>query len=261
MGWFSSQWFARWYLWLDRLSGGIGGPIYRIAQDTRFPVLAALLLGLLGATAPCQLSVNLAAMGLVVRRAPSPSRAYRQALGIIVGKVLTYTLLGGVAIGLGLKATQLVGYIMPAATALRRLVGPLFVLSGLVMLGLFRVGFSWGGAWWDRWSAAWAQRGLVGDVGTGALLALGFCPTMFWVFFGLLVPLGVRNSEGLLFPAVFAIGTALPLIVAAWLATAGGELTRRALRNVYALNRLATRLAGVIFLLIGLNDVILYWYL
>ena len=43
----------------------------------------------------------------------------------------------------------------------------------------------------------------------------------FWLFFGLLVPLILANPGGVLFPMLFAVGTAVPLLVLTGLIGAG----------------------------------------
>ncbi len=46
----------------------------------------------------------------------------------------------------------------------------------------------------------------------GMAFALAFCPTLFLLFFGLLIPLTLASAGGLIFPALFALGTAAPLL-------------------------------------------------
>ena len=43
--------------------------------------------------------------------------------------------------------------------------------------------------------------------------SLAFCPTMFVLFFGTLLPLSLPYNYGYLFPTFFSIGTALPIVV------------------------------------------------
>lgn len=43
--------------------------------------------------------------------------------------------------------------------------------------------------------------------------SLGFCPTMFWLFFGMLMPMVMESPVGVFLPPVFAIGTAMPLLL------------------------------------------------
>ncbi len=50
----------------------------------------------------------------------------------------------------------------------------------------------------------------------GIALAFAFCPESAVCYFGLLLPLSVTSSVGLLMPLIFAIGAALPVAAIAW---------------------------------------------
>ena len=51
----------------------------------------------------------------------------------------------------------------------------------------------------------------------GVIFALAFCPYSGVLYFGMLMPLTISSSEGLLLPLVFAIATGIPVIIFAWL--------------------------------------------
>ncbi|MGH7403827.1 MAG: hypothetical protein ACREKQ_15465, partial [Candidatus Rokuibacteriota bacterium] len=55
----------------------------------------------------------------------------------------------------------------------------------------------------------------------GVAFSFAFCPTLFWLFFGLTVPLALRSPAGWSFPGVFAVGTALPLLALAGVVSLG----------------------------------------
>jgi len=95
----------------------------------------------------------------------------------------------------------------------------------------------------------------------GVAFAFAFCPTLFLLFFGLAIPLGVTSGAGLLVPAVFALGTALPLLGYAALLAAGRGFAGPEPPRLARLHAAATRVAGVVFLLAGVNDTVTYWAL
>ena len=51
----------------------------------------------------------------------------------------------------------------------------------------------------------------------GIVFALAFCPVSGVLYFGLLIPMTVVSAKGLFLPLVFAIGTAIPVIIFAWI--------------------------------------------
>lgn len=75
-------------------------------------------------------------------------------------------------------------------------------------------------------------------------MGFSFCPTRFASFFGLLVPLALACSDRLRYPALFALGTALPLLLAFGLLVLGGGSLRRYTGHIA-----------------GLHDTPIYWLL
>jgi cytochrome c biogenesis protein CcdA len=47
----------------------------------------------------------------------------------------------------------------------------------------------------------------------GSILALSFCPSTASIFFGIMLPLAVKNRSTVVFPLMYAAGVLLPLIV------------------------------------------------
>ncbi len=246
-----------WYVVLSQLSAALGEPLSRWAGGTQLPIVSALLFGLIGASTPCQLTTNLSAIAYISRRA-GEGRPWRDALAYTLGKALVYTVVGAAAIGLGLGLQEAA---VPVVVVARRVLGPLLILLGLVFLGLVRLRLSVGG----RLSAAIQRRAAPGRARgaflMGAAFAFAFCPTLFLLFFGLTIPLGLTSGAGLLIPAVFALGTALPLLAYAALLAGGRGLAGVDPRRLERLRAAASRVAGVVFLLAGLNDTLVYWAL
>jgi cytochrome c biogenesis protein CcdA len=144
---------------------------------------------------------------------------------------------------------------------LRRILGPLLILAGLILLGAIRWRFEVGGRL-RRWLEPRLPReGSGGAFLMGLAFSVAFCPTLFWLFFGLTIPLGLRSSIGWSYPAFFALGTAVPLLALAGLADMGGRVLANSRSSVLRVGRLANRIAGAVFILAGINDTLTYWTL
>jgi cytochrome c biogenesis protein CcdA len=63
----------------------------------------------------------------------------------------------------------------------------------------------------------------------------------------------------LAFPALFALGTALPLLMFASLLATGGVSTGQFLKGARRLDTAVSRVTGAVFVLLGLNEIVLYW--
>ena len=250
---------ANWYSFLNTLNAALSYPLGSFSDQLGLPAVTAIILGVIGALSPCQLSTNAAALAYVNRQttgAPAIVKSYGLALGYILGKATTYTLLGALAWGLGQGLNAL---LLPVVQGVRQWLGPALILMGLALLGWLP---------WRRTVGArlsfWLEE-RVGERGgplaaylLGMAFALAFCPTLFWLFFGLLVPLILANSAGVLFPALFAAGTAVPILLLTPLIGAGRGRWQAGARRLRAGGQVVNAVAGVVFLLAGLNDTFLY---
>ena len=103
---------------------------------------------------------------------------------------------------------------------MNRILGPLLVVVGLVLLEWVRLpGF--GSQLYDRTGERLVKAGLVGALPLGAVLALAFCPVSAGLFFGGLIPLALEHRSSLWLPALYGLGTGLPVVVFAVLVSAG----------------------------------------
>ncbi len=246
-----------WYQFLSRLNEAAVGPIDGLVQNLDVPMASALLFGLLGATSPCQLTTGLGAMAFVSRKGGG-GRPLREAAAYVAGKMLMYSLAGGAVI---LAGMQLQAAAIPVVVAARKVLGPLMLVLGLGLLGLVRFPRSLRpdlAARLEGWSSG---RGAAGAFLLGILFSFTFCPTLFLLFFGLTIPLALQSPLGWTYPALFALGTGLPLLGFAGLFAAGSDLAGRWMGRVSGFRRIAARIAGVVFILAGLNDTLTYWLL
>lgn len=248
---------TQWYLVLSQFSAALTVPVSGLADRVELPVLTVFLFGLVGAVAPCQLTTNLSAMAYVGSRVGG-ARPWREALAYILGKVLVYTALGAAAVAVGL---QLQAAAIPVAMAARKVLGPLMIIIGLGFLGVLRLRGSAG-----RGVSAWLQArlpqgGALGAFLLGVAFSFTFCPTLFWLFFGLTIPLALRSGAGWAFPGLFAVGTALPLVAFTGLLAVGSGAAGGFVERLKRSHGVVSRIAGVVFILAGINDTLTYWAL
>lgn len=247
-----------WYATLSQLYEAVADPLMGLVRSAAFPQVAALVLGLLGTFAPCQLTTNASAIAWVAREAGDRRRAALAAAAVVLGKALVYTLFGVavVLVGQGLQAAA-----VPVFVTARKVLGPLMLLVGLALLGLLPWRPAFGGRLAARLKRRLPQGGVAGGFGLGAAFAFAFCPTLALLFFTFLLPLTLATQGGFLLPGFFAIGTMLPLAVFTALLLAGRQLADRYVGGASALDRWIRIVTGVVFLVVGVNDTLLYWTL
>lgn len=249
----------RWFSFLNTLSAILSYPLGEFSTQFGLPAVTAVILGLIGALSPCQLSTNAAALAYINRQTgegPTIRRSYQFAIAYLFGKATIYTLLGALAWALGQGLNTL---LIPVVQGTRQLLGPALVLMGLALLGWL----PWHHSVGTRLSHRLEQRvgkhsGMLAASLLGVTFAVAFCPTLFWLFFGLLVPLVLANPGGLLFPVLFAAGTAVPLLLLTSLIGVGGGCWQAGARRLRAGGWAVNVVAGAVFLLDGLNDAFLY---
>ena len=114
-----------WYGWL---SGVTQGPVMTLqawAERLDVPLVTVVLLGVIGATSPCQLTTNLSAVAYASAR-PAGRQPFLLGLAYVAGKVSVYTLVGALAI---LAGGRLDTVSIPVVQVARKLLGPLLICA------------------------------------------------------------------------------------------------------------------------------------
>ena len=91
--------------------------------------------------------------------------------------------------------------------------GPILIAVGIILLNIHRIRFGTGNVKLPSLGEKVSRWGMVGGFLLGILFALAFCPYSAVLYFGVLIPLALRSSGGLALPAVFAIGTGIPVLI------------------------------------------------
>ena len=213
-------------------------------------VVSALWLGILTSISPCPLAANIAAVSYVGRHVGSPRRVLFAGALYTAGRALAYLVLGAAAVWSLMSVVSASSFFQGTFS---RLIGPMLIVVGLFLLGLFS--FSIRGI---RVSDAMRERidraGIWGAFPLGAVLALAFCPVSAALFFGTLIPLATENRSPILLPAVYGIGTGLPVVIFAVLIALGVGWMGSALDRVQAFERWARLATGLVFVAVGIFE-------
>lgn len=221
-----------------------------LLDNSSTPVLTAFLLGLLTALSPCPLATNIAAISFIGKEMEDRKRVFRNGLLYTLGRILAYTLLGFVLILILNEGSSMFGIQKTIGTWGERVLGPALLVIGLFMLfgdrlNLPQFGFK-GNA------EGLARKGGWGALLIGILFALAFCPTSGVLYFGMLIPLSATTTAGYLLPAVFAIATALPVLVVAWILAFSVQQVGRLYGRMRTVQRWMNLFVGVLFIGIGI---------
>ncbi|MCT8139470.1 sulfite exporter TauE/SafE family protein [Anaerobacillus sp. CMMVII] len=241
------------YQFFQQISHFFSEPFMNAAYGTEhIPLLSALLLGIVGALAPCQFTGNLSAITLFGNQSLQKKAAWNETLLFILGKVVAFSSLGLIIWILGAEFQQsLIAYF----PWIRKLLGPMLILIGLYLVGAFTM--RWTLALWKNKSE---KGGKLGAFLLGFSFSLGFCPTMFILFFIVLMPMALAVPYGVIIPSIFAFGTSIPILIAVFLIWYFG-LSGAFMKKGRKIGLFVQRAAGVIIIIIGIMDTITYWEL
>ncbi len=207
-------------------------------------VASALWLGILTSISPCPLASNVAAVSYVGRHAENPRRVLLAGLAYSAGRALTYVLVGSLVVASVLSVPSVSFFLQQR---MNQILGPLLVLIGVGILGWIPLHLP-GSGFSDGLRERVAGRGLLGAGGLGILFALSFCPVSAGLFFGGLIPLAVSANSRVVLPAVYGVGTGLPVVVFAVLIALGARGVARAFHALTGFERVARVATGVIFI-------------
>jgi cytochrome c-type biogenesis protein len=215
---------------------------------------SALWLGILTSISPCPLATNIAAVAFVGKGVDNPRRVFLAGMAYTLGRALTYAVIASLLVASLLSAPYLSRFLQKY---MNLLLGPLLIIVGLMLLELIKINFRGSNMWTGLQKRA-ESWGLLGAMFLGIIFALSFCPISAALFFGSLIPVALRLDSGILLPATYGLGTALPVLAFSILIAAGAKSLSSAHQQLVRFEFWARRITGVIFVLAGLYYSLIY---
>ena len=225
-----------------------------ILDNSQFSFLTAIILGLMTAISPCPLATNISAIGFISRNIENRRRVFINGLVYTLGRAISYT---GLALIIFLGASKMhVSMIFQGWG--ERLLGPVLILVGLLMLDIIKIklpGFS-------------GLTDKIGENGKGSywstlllgmVFALAFCPYSGVLYFVMLIPMTVTSVGGLYLPVLFAIATGLPVIIFAWLLAYAVGNVGKLYNRIKLFELWFRRLVSVIFIAVGIYYILIFF--
>lgn len=213
----------------------------------------ALWLGILTSISPCPLASNIAAISFLGRKVGRARQTLLSGLSYTFGRTFAYVLLAAALLA-GLMASSDVSRFLQKY--LNQILGPALILVGMLLLGMLGGSISLnlaGRGVQDRAGVVWSAA-------LGLLFALSFCPVSAALFFGGLLPIAAKAESRFLLPSLYGIGTALPVLVFAFLIAFGSSYVGRAFNRLTQIERWVRGATGVVFILVGIYYCLAYIY-
>jgi len=223
--------------------------LQELLSGISLPGFSAFLLGVMASIGPCTLATNLAALAYISRRISDRRFAVTSGALYTLGRMITYTVLGMLIIYAGLSIPLIANFLQDFG---EKAVGPLLLAVGLIMLFIDRISFGEHGSTMANAAGRLADMGMMGALPLGIVLALAFCPYSAVLFFGVLIPLAFKTRGGVGLPALFALGTGLPVLLFGTLLSLGVAGAAKWINAISRAEKYIRIAMAVLFILIGL---------
>jgi len=221
--------------------------INSLIDNYNLPILTAFLLGILTSISPCPLATNITAVAFISKDIKKPKHTILSGLFYTLGRSISYTLLATL-IYLGLSSFKVSGIFQGWGD---KILGPVLIIMGLIMFNFIEINLKTSDKT-EKIKLWLSNKGYLGSLVLGMLFAFAFCPYSGVLFFGVLIPLTIKSTSGLLLPSVFALGTGLPVIIFSFLIAYSMKTVGKTFKSVQKVEKWLRYVVAGIFILTGL---------
>lgn len=216
--------------------------------NNNFPLIAAFFIGLMTAISPCPLATNITAIAYISKKIDNSKRTLLTGLFYTLGRMFTYILIASLIVYIGLNV-QLISLLLQKYG--EKLLGPFLLLIGIFMLGIIKLSFIKSSGRLDKLKEKLSEKGYLGSFLLGVIFALAFCPFSAVLFFGMLIPLALKFSDGILIPSVFAFATGLPVILLSFVLVFSVSKLSSIMKKVEIVEKYTRYVVGLVFIIVG----------
>lgn len=228
----------------------ISNILNEITQSGTMPVLTAVLIGLLVILNPCQLAINISALTYLGKDITSKKESRMKGIVYVIGRTLTYTLLGWIlmyALNKGMKIVWVQNLLSKSEMAIPFLMGA----AGLYFIIRALIHHHHGDQCHNSGKTI-RRTGPLGAFILGMSLALAFCPESAIFYFGILIPLSVKASIGYALPFIFALSAGIPVLILSFLINFVIRKAKHIERRIEKIKFWQNIITGCIFLILAI---------
>jgi sulfite exporter TauE/SafE len=229
--------------------------LQNILDNTQMPVLYAFILGLMTAISPCPLATNITATAYISRDIENKRKIFLNGIIYTLGRAVSYTALG-LILYFGASKFQVSKLFQGYGPML---IGPFLIIIGIFLLDVIK--FNLPGV--SGVSEKIANSGKKGSSWVALLLgiifALAFCPYSGVLYFGMLIPLTISSVQGLFLPIIFAIATAIPVLIIAWILAYSVSGIGNFYNRMRSFEKWFRRIVAVLFIIVGIYQTVNYF--
>lgn len=225
-----------------------------ILDNSQYSFVTAIILGLMTAISPCPLATNISAIGFISRDLKDQKRVFINGLVYTLGRAISYT---GLALIIFFGASKMNVSMLFQGWG-EKLLGPVMILIGLFMLDVIKLNLPGLSGLTDKIGEK-SKGSYWSTLLLGMVFALAFCPYSGVLYFVMLIPITVASASGLYLPVLFAIATALPVILFAWLLAYAVGNVGKLYNQIKVFELWFRRVVSVIFIAVGVYYVLIFF--
>jgi len=215
---------------------------------------SAIWLGILTSVSPCPLASNIAAVSFISRKVTQRNTVLLSGILYTIGRSLTYVILGVLIVKTLVDVPMLSDFLQ---RYVNKILGIVLILVGMVLLDLLRIPIYLPSVS-ENIAKKLIDKGVLGSLPLGILFALAFCPVSAALFFGGLVPIAVKAQSGFGLPLIYGIGTALPVLLFAFLVATGTGYINNLRPGITRIEFYSRKGTGIIFILVRVYYALAY---
>lgn len=213
---------------------------------------AALSLGVVTSISPCPLATNIVAISFVGNRVGSAAGVAASGLLYTLGRMVAYSALGALLVSSILSVPDAAQFL---DRTMNRLLGPILLVAGVALLLASRVRLGGGGVP-EKMKLRVEKAGVWGALLLGIVFALSFCPVSAALFFGSLVPLALEHQSRMAVPALYGIGTAVPVLAFTVLLASGSPWLGRTYTGLAKAEPWIRGATALVFIAVGIRYIL-----
>lgn len=219
-----------------------------LIDSYNIPLLSAFLIGIMTSISPCPLATNITAIAYISKDVKTIKNTLLNGLFYTLGRGISYTILATL-IYLGLSSFSISSIFQVWGD---KVLGPVLILIGLVMADVIKVNLKTDNQRVERVKLWLAKKGYIGSLLLGMLFALAFCPYSGVLFFGVLIPMILKSTEGLLLAPLFALGTGLPVIIFSFIIAFSANKIGTVFFKVSKVEKVIRKITAIVFIVVGI---------
>ncbi|MBN1982907.1 MAG: sulfite exporter TauE/SafE family protein [Chitinivibrionales bacterium] len=212
-------------------------------------ITMAAWLGVLTSVSPCPLATNIAAISYIGRRLNSKRWVLTAGLLYMIGRSAVYIILGAFLVTSAQSIPAVASFLQKY---MNLLLGPILLIIGVVLLDVIPLTLGIPSVFTSKLNTHVDKAGIWGALILGIVFGLSFCPVSAGLFFGSLFSYALQHHSAVAFPAIYGIGTAVPVIGFAFLMTFAAHRIGKAFNSLTLFEKWSRRITAVVFVGAGL---------